>query len=983
MIRAVLAIALTLAASVAWAQPTPAAALKGRIGIDERLDGPAVAVPALERARVATSDLPIFVRLTVPLDTLQRASMGDWSALDERIDAYKQRSIPVLLAIGTPAGTLPTADTLTPIMRAAAQHLRGRVVGYQLDVAGGPPPDPKQYAFLLKLAAVQIRAIDGDVVIAQATARSADTDWLTALYADGIAPYVDLAPIAAPSGPPADASAIEGLITHNDPSVSLLWIGTPLGSEPGRSAERMLTAVLSQIGEHDTLGTTFSGSADVLAPALTAAVQLKDLLAGDLLTVEDRSLSLAIRANGQDVTTNVKHRVFYNVSSGGTYLVYRGGDAAGDRLAFELVDQSGRAPVLRDPLRRDSAPVQGWSWDPATKVSRMTARTSPTPLVLDFNFGAPNAFVSRAEVSGTLALSVEEIVARHQQAQATQANAFKTFIAAQKTELHFRLPTQVFDIVSDNRFFFAPDSVEWEELTFSVNGAKWGPDHPGLPLLQAEKVLTLPLDLRLTADYRYRLEGMGTVGERRCYVVAFEPTDPDQARYRGRVWIDAGNFLRIKVQSVQTNLEGLIVSNEETALYEPVPAPRGGAPIFLPARVSNKQILLIAGQNLLLEKEQWFSDFRIDSPAFETDRQQARASDHVMFRDTDAGVRYLVKRGAERVVSNSIRTTSKALAMGTTIDPAFAFPLPILGLNYLNFDVKGSGNQLAMLFAGVFILGNFQAPQLGSTPFDASVDFYGIAVPGTDIRFGTAGERIDERVLSIPMSTGANIGYQFTPFQKVKAGYALRYDAYFHAPDAEDFVIPSNTATHGLTLGYEYSRHGYRLGGSAGFFRRSSWAPWGGAGDFSPDQQTYRRHSLGAAKDFLFGPFQSVHIGAAWYGGARLDRFSMYQFGLFDEVRMHGVPAAGIRFPELVLFRGSYSFNIFGIYRLDLFVDHARGRDPNDRSTWRPVTGTGVAVTLKTPWNTMFTADIGKSVIPDIYRGTGSVVLQFMLLKPL
>ena len=108
----------------------------------------------------------------------------------------------------------------------------------------------------------------------------------------------------------------------------------------------------------------------------------------------------------------------------------------------------------------------------------------------------------------------------------------------------------------------------------------------------------------------------------------------------------------------------------------------------------------------------------------------------------------------------------------------------------------------------------------------------------------------------------------------------------------------------------------------------------------------------------------------------------MYQFGLFDEVRMHGVPAAGIRFPELALARGSYSFNVFGFYRLDLFLDHARGRDPNRRDLWRSVTGTGVAVTFKTPWNTMFTADVGKSWIPDLYRGTGSTVLQFLLLKP-
>ena len=60
----------------------------------------------------------------------------------------------------------------------------------------------------------------------------------------------------------------------------------------------------------------------------------------------------------------------------------------------------------------------------------------------------------------------------------------------------------------------------------------------------------------------------------------------------------------------------------------------------------------------------------------------------------------------------------------------------------------------------------------------------------------------------------------------------------------------------------------------------------------------------------------------------------------------------------------------------------ARGRDPNRANLWRSITGTGVAVTFKTPWNTMFTADVGKSWIPDLYRGTGSSVLQFLLLKP-
>jgi hypothetical protein len=90
-----------------------------------------------------------------------------------------------------------------------------------------------------------------------------------------------------------------------------------------------------------------------------------------------------------------------------------------------------------------------------------------------------------------------------------------------------------------------------------------------------------------------------------------------------------------------------------------------------------------------------------------------------------------------------------------------------------------------------------------------------------------------------------------------------------------------------------------------------------------------------------------------------------------------------VKFPELVLARGSYSFNLFGVYRLDLFVDHARGREPNDRTVWRPITGTGAAITLKAPWNTIFTADVGKSFMPDVYKAAGSLVMQFVILKPL
>ena len=112
-----------------------------------------------------------------------------------------------------------------------------------------------------------------------------------------------------------------------------------------------------------------------------------------------------------------------------------------------------------------------------------------------------------------------------------------------------------------------------------------------------------------------------------------------------------------------------------------------------------------------------------------------------------------------------------------------------------------------------------------------------------------------------------------------------------------------------------------------------------------------------------------MHLNAAYYGGRHLDRFSRYQFGLFDENRVRGVPSAGVRFAELGMIRGSYSFNVFDQYRLDVFVDQAVGRN-SDRDaaaadTWRAFTGVGIGVNFRAPWNTMFRGDIGKSFLPQ------------------
>jgi hypothetical protein len=291
--------------------------------------------------------------------------------------------------------------------------------------------------------------------------------------------------------------------------------------------------------------------------------------------------------------------------------------------------------------------------------------------------------------------------------------------------------------------------------------------------------------------------------------------------------------------------------------------------------------------------------------------------------------------------------------------------------------------QLAVLFGGVLGLGNIQRAGMLGGRLDASLDFFGLAVTTDDRVFDADGERAAERVRTAPLSTGLNLGFRLSPSHKISARLEIRHDRYAAGPDtAADFTPPSSTTTAGEGLGYEFRRRGYSVTASATAYQRSHWTPWGRAGTFDPSTGTYARYDAGISKDFTLAPFQSIHLNGQYFGGTRLDRFSMYQFGMFDATRMHGVPSA-VRFSDLVMLRASYSFNLFDQYRLDLFADHAVGRDAGLDRSWRPVTGIGASVNFKGPHSTIIKADIGRSVLPALYRGAGSTVLQILILKPL
>ena len=959
--------AVSVRAANAQTPASPAPML--RLAVEDEPAGAALA--ALDRA--GAQAFPVAARVAL-------AEFPADASLDSRLSALAARHVPVWLSLPAP-GVQGDLERWQSALRALVDRHGGALAVLEVTI---DRQDARVVSFAVQSAATESRASRDAIRIAVGGPAMADSARRDAIYRAELAPYVDLLAVSDASDP-----TLGAWLHRIDPAASII-VAEPPSATNTDHARRVVDNTLRDLGGDVTLHAW--PAADVSAATFTALSQIADLMTGDITILDPAGVNLSLRSRGVDVTASLPHRLLFNERTFATYLVYWGA-ASLDPLQMTLVLPVEGVPGVHDVLTGARAGAAGYTREQATGTVRASAALTGRPMVVDFNEGAADVMVERSGVSAVKALSIDEIVARHQQQQRAQDAIVRSYVAHARMQQHFR-PTVAdngmsssYDVLTENRYFVAGSDVEWEELSFSVNGAKWGADRPAFPLLQPEKVLSLPLLLRFDEGYRYRLDGTERVDDYDCYVVRFEPTRPDAALYKGTVWIDKRTFARVKVQAVQGGLAAPVISNEEIQRYTPVAI--GNRPVFLFTSLTARQILLIAGRNLLVEKSVDFTDFRVNAEDFERERASARESDRIMYRETDAGLRYYVKEDGKRVVSERPTNHAKAMALGTTVDPSYAFPLPMFGIDYLNFNFGSPNQQLAVLFAGVLAAGNIQRSKIGHTHLDASLDFFAIAAPSSDLVYGPRGESARERLLTWPLSTGLNLGWQATPFQKATFQYQFRFDAY--VPDrttADDYTVPSSTITNGLGGAWEYRRGGYSLLMNGAWFGRAWWKPWGlpdpgesVATTTSP--QTYEKYQASLSRDFYLGPFQKIHLNGSWFSGHDLDRFSKYQFGLFDDTRIHGVPASGVRYGDLGMIRGSYSINVFDQYRLDLFLDRAWGRDEPGHGPWDPITGFGIAGNVRAPWNTILRIDFGKSFLPEHYGTLGSTVVQVVLLKPL
>jgi hypothetical protein len=595
---------------------------------------------------------------------------------------------------------------------------------------------------------------------------------------------------------------------------------------------------------------------------------------------------------------------------------------------------------------------------------------------------------TRVEVGAARGLTADEIIARERAWDAGQREKVSTFIAEMEASLRFRVAdvNETFDLTIRGPFFFRRgEPADWGWKEFYLNGVKWkGKTLPKIPILQPEKVTTLPLDIRLTEDYRYELAGTTEIGGRRAYEITFTPKENlgNKPAYRGKVWIDAQTFALLRRDSVQLNLKGETLSNVQTEIYQSVP---GHPDVALPLEIRGEQVFSTAGRTTAIERDVRMKEVEINPASFTERRAAAYRSDLQMIRDTDLGMRYLVPdplKPGERVVEQKISRKSTFGIAGAFYDQSLNYPIPLLGIQHFNFDLWGKGKQLSVFFAGALLTANYTDPSFLGSRFDLGADLFAVAIPFGDVAYRNGKEVPDEKVKHLPATFQVNVGRPLGPYLKTSLGIFTRWDNFQRDPDTGPrFVTPVDTFTDGAELRLVGNYRGFNATAIGGFYRRRDWKPWGdpATSDFDPKDRDYYKYQLSLSKDQYFPGFRKLHVSLTYLDGSDLDRFSKYEFGAFSGNPLHGFKSGSVKTQTALLGSVSYGLNIEDIIRFEAIFDQAVVRDRQSGYDNTYFAGAGLLGSLNGPWqNSLLRFEVG---VPVVSHGVRGFVLNLILLK--
>ena len=699
-----------------------------------------------------------------------------------------------------------------------------------------------------------------------------------------------------------------------------------------------------------------------------AVIVVRDLSDDDSKVFGLRTLATAIRGVRREVR-----------------ILVAGGDIPARARAY-VDGRVDRGPLLTRPAARD-----------LVEASRQGDAEPVLVSLSDVDWAGVVDFASQraigTEVVAAAALTADQIVARHQAQRRRQEELVQRTIARGTTTLLFEVPGFVAPVAvtAQTVIYRQPGATEMEQRDIRVNGAAVaGGDAtspPKLPLIEAERVATPPLVIALTDEYAYSLAGRTRKADADAYIIRFDPRTGGLAR--GRAWIDAATFALRRLETVQTGLQGAIVSSEQHDVFEPFPV--GREKVWLPVRVRVYQMYEGAGHRTPIHRTIDTPEYDINPDDFDARLESAYASPHLMLRETPQGFRYLLRSrdardGETRTVAPRAGERIRTAVFGLLVDPNITVPLPFAGLSYVDLNLFDTGAQLNAFFGGTYGQLSWSVPSVARTRWQAHGRAFGIAARYNDRSFRGGVEQYRENITQRPAHLSAGLVRPLTARLRARFEYEIDYTAFERADTtAPTFAVPGDALVHGFVGGVEGESGPWALRAWWNPARRQRWRAWGqpeGARGEGPDSvgaefddaRTFQRFGVSAARTLALSRIVTSRVEAAWMGGRDLDRFSRYSFGAFDN-RLRGYPTQSIRYDYGGVLRSATSWAGRG-FRVDAFADIAAVRDPGFGERLRGYPGAGAAVEVGGPFRTLWSVDWGygfRARRSDGTRGTQAV----------
>jgi hypothetical protein len=481
-----------------------------------------------------------------------------------------------------------------------------------------------------------------------------------------------------------------------------------------------------------------------------------------------------------------------------------------------------------------------------------------------------------------------------------------------------------------------------------------------LPFIESKRSISPPVALNLTERYNYSDGGPEGGGKR---WIRFSPTSDDPTLFSGQILVSEASGRILEERSERSNLPGVVKSEKRKLVY--------GAPAPSYWRVMSIQTFerwVLSGGVTQVQRDLTYQNFRINEGDFLERREQARASKITMLRQTEEGMRYLVKdKDGKRHVEHKQRTFGRAIGGAILVDPTLQYPvIPGAALAVFDYDAFGKGIQYYALVAGIFNMANITIPHLPGG-FDVGLQASGgiLAFTERPVKDGKLqdSDGVSRQSGQMRVSVGRDIG----------AGFRMRlqgigiYNRYSEAKESEyrtpGYIIPPSGFTLGFTSELSWLHRGFQLRGNYGAGSRPS-------GTFgSPEEQQsiadggkYERWGASVGYDLRFKNRAWIHGELGMDGGSGFDRFmSLDLGGRVSGIRNNAVVSDSVTFASL-----GYVLPASKLFRITFKVDHAQARSLDDQKTYG---FTGMSIAGDIPgfwWFTTVRADIGIGLLSDI-----------------